>query len=121
MLDPYPRYRWGMQLGRGFPVTLLIAIAGCAHAPPPSSSTTSASSPTGSASATTATSPPSTAKTAIDCEEKCTDEAGCYEAKNPGKDYHGGGSCVSMCEELKPDAREAWAATVCKDDGDGDD
>jgi hypothetical protein len=114
-----------MQLCRGFLVTLLVAISGCAHAPPPSSTTGSASSPTtGSASSTAATPRPTTAKpaeTAIDCEEKCTDEAGCYEAKNPGKDYHGGGRCVSMCEEMKPDERKAWAATVCKDGGGGDD
>ena len=46
--------------------------------------------------------------------------AGCAHAP-PGKDYHGGGRCVSMCEEMKPDARKAWAATVCKDEGGGDD
>jgi len=49
------------------------------------------------------------------CEDACTSYAACYEEVN-GADFHGGGECVSACEELADDARASYFTCVDSSD-----
>ena len=55
--------------------------------------------------------PTTTAPATVDCDEACTQYGVCYEEEYGG-DYHGGGECVTSCNEMTEADRQAWGAKI---------
>ena len=79
---------------------LVLGLAACGAAKPAPAVKTAAPPP-----------PPTVDASPMTCEDACTTYAACWEEEN-GRDFHGGGECVTACEELDEQARATYFTCV---------
>lgn len=89
-------------------------LPACGSSSPALSTPAAASEP--APAAPPADDPASASPGVATCEDACTEYAVCSEEIHGGE-FHGGGACVSDCEERSPEEQAAYFACISAADG----
>ena len=83
---------------------LVVLLASCGRPRP-------VSRPAAPPAPTAVSTTPATPEPELTCEEACTEIGACYEEAT-GEVYHGGGWCVTSCEEKTDEERRTFFTCV---------